>query len=642
MSALSVEAYTKSCHEVIKTFRITNDNNEDAKDVLKRYIISNRDQDWLFILDNVDDSDVLYGDSNQPSGIFPFLPRSNNVRILVTTRFRKIATGLAKRNIVEVPQMTVAEADLLLQQAILDPRQLDDSVAREELIVNLAYLPLALWQAISYMNENDITIREYLQMLKGADQNTIKLLKEGFRDGDHDDSQCAVATTWIISFDQIRDKERPAAQLLLFIAWIEPKSIPVSMLPSVGSDQTMTSALGTLCGYGFLRKQENGDLVDMHQLVQLATQLWIEEHTSKNMTIKAAACHLDLLLHYPYEDKVFVWRQYLPHAKKVLYHASEEALPIANLADKLGSCLQIDGYDQDALDLLLRATRIYDKILAEDDPDRATCQYALAAAYCTTRRYGDAIQLLEHLVKVHNKIFVKNYRVQISSQSMLAKAYIGNGRSGDAIRLLQNLIVTQEKTSTEDNAQLLLCQSSLAMAYRSNRQLGDAIELLEHVVAIRNKTLAEADHTRLSSLSELADLYIDNGQVRDAIQLQEYIVAIQSQTYAEDHPYLLRSQSLLASAYAEDGQLEEAIQVLEYVVEIRNKILTEGNISRLASQYELIGVYEANGQFADAIRLVRQVITAQNKTLAEDHPYRLVCRAKLSELEKRVASPSNS
>ncbi|CEJ93529.1 hypothetical protein VHEMI09110 [[Torrubiella] hemipterigena] len=642
MSALSVGAYTKSCHEVIKAFQITNDNGEDAKDVLKRHIISNKDQEWLVILDNVDDSDVLYGTEDQTNCIFEFLPRTNNVRILATTRFRKMATGLAKRNIVEVPQMSLAEAEALLKQSFLDPRQLEDDKAREELIANLTYLPLALWQAISYMNENDITIREYLQMLKKADNNTIELLKKGFRDGDHHDSQSAVATTWIISFTQIQLNEPPAANLLLFLAWIESKSIPISILPNVGSDQAMTSALGTLCGYGFLRKQENGDLVDMHRLVQLATQLWIEEHMSKQMTIETAALHLNLLLNYPYEDKIFVWRQYLPHAKKVVYHASEETLPIADLAHKLASCLQIDGYDQDALDLLIRATRIYDQILVEDDLDRLACQHALAVVYYATGQYGDAIQLLEHLVKVHDKIFVKNDPAQISSKSMLAKAYIGNGQSGDAIRLLQHLIATQEKTSTEDNPQLLLCQASLAIAYRWNGQVEDAIELLEHVVAIQNKTLAEDDHSRLSSLSELANLYEDNERVGDAIQLREYIVTIQSRTYAEDHPYLLSSQSLLASAYAEDGQLEKAIQILEDVVEIQSKILTEGNTSRLAYQSELIMVYEANGQFADAIQLIRQVITAQKETLAEDDPFRLDSIAKLSELEKRAASPSNS
>jgi hypothetical protein len=42
-------------------------------------------------------------------------------------------------------------------------------------------------------------------------------------------SQNAVATTWLVSFDQIRRTDKTAAELLSFISQIEPKAIPRSI-----------------------------------------------------------------------------------------------------------------------------------------------------------------------------------------------------------------------------------------------------------------------------------------------------------------------------------------------------------------------------------------------------------------------------
>ena len=41
-----------------------------------------------------------------------------------------------------------------------------------------------------------------------------------------------VASTWLLSFDQIRKSEMAAAELLSFVSCIEPRGIPQSLLPS--------------------------------------------------------------------------------------------------------------------------------------------------------------------------------------------------------------------------------------------------------------------------------------------------------------------------------------------------------------------------------------------------------------------------
>ena len=101
------------------------------------------------------------------------------------------------------------------------------------------------------MNENQINIAEYLQPLRNTSQDMVELMRSEF----HDSTGCkhgqnAVASTRHMSFRQIHKSDVYTLEVLLFILSIEPKAMPRSMLPSVGSEK-LTKAISTLCGSSF-------------------------------------------------------------------------------------------------------------------------------------------------------------------------------------------------------------------------------------------------------------------------------------------------------------------------------------------------------------------------------------------------------
>jgi hypothetical protein len=67
----------------------------------------------------------------------------------------------------------------------------------------------------------------------------------------------AVATTWVVSFSQIRERDAAAAGLLAFMLCVEWKAIPRSLLLSVQPEDWMEEAIGILCGYSFLARRED-------------------------------------------------------------------------------------------------------------------------------------------------------------------------------------------------------------------------------------------------------------------------------------------------------------------------------------------------------------------------------------------------
>lgn len=80
-----------------------------------------------------------------------------------------------------------------------------------ELLKRVAFLPLATVQAAAYINENDISVTEYLSLFEDTDdteENVIAVLSEDFEgDRRYQELKNPVATTWLISFEQIRHRD---------------------------------------------------------------------------------------------------------------------------------------------------------------------------------------------------------------------------------------------------------------------------------------------------------------------------------------------------------------------------------------------------------------------------------------------------
>ncbi|OSS43482.1 hypothetical protein B5807_11977 [Epicoccum nigrum] len=142
-----------------------------------------------------------------------------------------------------------------------------------------------------------MSISKYLQLLRSTELDLVCVMSREFRDDTrYKSSKNAVATTWVVSFGQIRKHDTVAADLLGFISCVEWKAIPRSLLPSAESEARMEEAIGMLCGYSFLARRdsdgresrdESGDTnvpdgdeewYDVHRLVHLATRIWLEEY----------------------------------------------------------------------------------------------------------------------------------------------------------------------------------------------------------------------------------------------------------------------------------------------------------------------------------------------------------------------------
>src|SRR5215469_4382388 len=253
----------------------------DVIGLVQRYLSQETAGQWLLVFDNADDVEMWIGKSGseqRSGGLLNCLPRSTQGSIIFTTRDRKIAVKLAQQNVVEVLELNKDAAKQLLRKRLVIPELTDDDTNAEALLEQLTYLPLAIVQASAYINANGISIADYVSLLQDQEDNIIDLLSEDFEDDErYNTIKNPVATTWLISFERIMQRDRLAAEYLSFMACVESKDIPLSLLPDGPSRKKKTDAIGTLDAYSFITRRSGNLSLDLHRLVHLATRNWLRE-----------------------------------------------------------------------------------------------------------------------------------------------------------------------------------------------------------------------------------------------------------------------------------------------------------------------------------------------------------------------------
>jgi hypothetical protein len=206
----------------------------DTKQLVKESLSKDSIGPWLLVIDNADNSKILFENCDQDSSalaLIDYLPFSRKGSILFTTRKRNIAVKLAGSNVIQVDLMERNDAKAMLR-GYLNKDLLSDLAAATKLLDLLEYLPLAIVQAATYMNENDISIKEYTDLYNGSEKEIIDILSEDFEDqARYRDIQNPIAKTWLISFNQIRRQRPLAIEYLSFMACLLNQDMPQSILP---------------------------------------------------------------------------------------------------------------------------------------------------------------------------------------------------------------------------------------------------------------------------------------------------------------------------------------------------------------------------------------------------------------------------
>ncbi|KAJ4009129.1 hypothetical protein NW752_009426 [Fusarium irregulare] len=290
---------------------------------VKEALSSGNVGEWLLVIDNADDPKLLFN----PGCLASYLPSSPSGSVLFTTRTSEITTQLdaPSAGTFIIDTMSKEEATALICTK-LSASQMEDTHSLDCLLETLAYLPLAMKQAASYMQKTKTTPTTYLQLCQSSNESFLKLLTKNFIDktlsqgSDYGgQAETAVAKTWLISFEHVHQLNPMAGDILEFLCFLSEKDIPLSILPPEYENLELNEAIGVLQSYAFITAREDGQFLDMHRLVRLATRNWLEETGRFVQVFRPVLRRLrDFLKDFKPED-YSRWMKFMPHAQSVVW-----------------------------------------------------------------------------------------------------------------------------------------------------------------------------------------------------------------------------------------------------------------------------------------------------------------------------------
>ena len=266
LSAVSRESFEQAYGEIwilLNKPKILEDK-ADTMRLVKAILSDNTFGQLLLIVDNTDDTNVLLEPLGRERGtdrLIDFLPCSCKGSIIFTTRSESMSIDLAGSNVLELGKLQKSEAKDVMKTPLVQKHrnQLEDQKTVDEFLDILAFLPLAIVQAVAFINKNNSTISDYISLYRDSEQAAADLLSTEFEDDNrrYGETKNPIATTWYTSFEHIRKQNEDAAHLMCFMACTAHSDIPLSMLPVEGSKVQQAESIGMLKAYAFIIERQS-------------------------------------------------------------------------------------------------------------------------------------------------------------------------------------------------------------------------------------------------------------------------------------------------------------------------------------------------------------------------------------------------
>jgi tetratricopeptide (TPR) repeat protein len=550
--ATNIESLNQAYLDTARQLEISGweDQTADVKKLVQEHLSKDSAGQWLLVFDNADDMDMWIakpGSEQDSTSLIDYLPNSKQECIIFTTRDRKIGVKLASPNVVEIPKMEEGEASQLLQKRLTKPELVSKHQDTKSLLAELTYLPLAIVQAAAYINENEIELADYLMLLKEQEEDIIDLLSEEFEDtGRYRDVKNPVATTWLISFEQIRQRDTLAADYLSFMACVDPKDIPQSLLPPGKSRKKQIDAIGTLNAYCFISKRPTDLALDLHRLVHLATRNWLRKEKLLAQSTEKAIERLEEVFPDDHKNRN-LWRSYLPHAHYALKSdlVARDAKHRVDLLWKYGNCVYEEGRWNEAESAFEQVMETRKTVLGVDHPSTLTSMANLASTYRNQGRWNEAEELEVQVMETRKRVLGAEHPSTLTSMGNLASTYSNQGRWKEAEELEMQVMETRKRVLGVEHPSTLTSMANLASTYSNQGRWKEAEELEAQVMETRKRVLGAEHPSTLTSMNNLAFIKKSNNRPAEALKLIEECVHLQAQILGPNHPFTVSSLSTL-------------------------------------------------------------------------------------------------
>ncbi len=448
----------------------------------------------------------------------------------------------------------------------------------QRLVEYLDELPLAITQAAAYITEQATTAKEYFSMLQDGDEDMQQLLSKSLSDNRRTDQESnSVIKTWKLSFDQITKQNPRAAQMLSLMAMFDRQGIPSNLLKRQEEPKRVfIQALGTLQSFSLIAKVANTETYEMHRLVQLSTQAWLEvQNTTTNWRNKAL--HV-LAEHFPNGSYFEYWQDcetLLPHARAILQYqcfSDDACLDCAKLLENLACFDYTQGRYDTALVESREASEKFARLLGSESPST------------------------------------------FSSTTTYARCLAARGERQKALQLLRKSSAAQEQMFGPNHPETLKSTSSLAWNLYAQNKYHEAEVLQRRILALKESSLGLTDSTTLWSMGNLAVTLVSLEKYQEAEELQRKTLLAQERVLVPNHPDTIKTRHNLAWSFSRRKKWDEATEQYRLVLSSREKVLGAEKPETLKSRHGVAWCLYNQAKYDEAIQPIESCLQLRRTT----------------------------
>lgn len=285
--------------------------------------------------------------------------------------------------------------------------------------------PLAITQAITYINNNPITIKEFIELFKTQKENQRKLLDyPPFKSDDH---QQTIYATVLLSFEKINEKN--VNEIIFVCSHLAPETpISVNLLLQFNHDSLdLNNGIENLRKYGLVSDSSIENCIEMQQVIQMILMLTVGvKNRISNMKVMVNKLSEYLKLNKNLEMRTS-WIL-IQHLRRLLIFFEEEVINsgalelqrymlvllsnISNIYEKFDDYIRAKKAMKDSLELLK-------KIPSNSDVGISLCEMSLSELCYKDNDFLGAKYYIESALSKLEKTDKSNDRDVIQSRKFL-------------------------------------------------------------------------------------------------------------------------------------------------------------------------------------------------------------------------------
>ncbi|KAL8870461.1 MAG: hypothetical protein Q9174_003506 [Haloplaca sp. 1 TL-2023] len=607
--------FVESYRRIARECRIPGHENPqaDTLQLVRDWLDSGIDSQWLMVVDNVDDRTILFdqGDENETDkALIEYIPQTEKGCLIYTTRSRDVAIDLATGNEpIKVTPLSFSESIALLGTRVIRGSSQEE---QEDLLDELAHLPLALSQAAAFMTKRRKTVAEYIKLLRNQSTKSRVLDHRTLHHGREDRSSESVMSTWWITFQHLRKESPRSAELLAMISLLDRQRIPLALFQGSFTDTfNFEEAIGVLEAFSLITtylptepydrasmnllfnwKVESNEpvleLCDLHRLVQSSTLEWLSQ--PDNDGAGTAAKTLDVVAHGFPSGFYETWplcRLLYPHAKAILrwkfadldkaWYEDNTAFKIAtdrsSLLHAMSTYSRQLGSLRESEQQALQGLSQRQSMMLPVNEQILESMESVALTTALLGRREEALELQRKVLEGRDSLLGPMHRKTLEALNQLGHSLRSVGLYAEAEvqhrrELSSKRILLDEDPQDVDLIDdLTIALDNVANCLRDQGEYEEALGLLEE--AIRRGEAAHGQHHPLTWLS-MESLAIVEGMVGNtekAHVLFTQIITWRRELYGDQHHSTLITRGQYMSLFQQEGRYPEAEQVANSLLE---------------------------------------------------------------------------